>query len=347
MKNIEPIKKENISQENIIIPNAFVNEINDEANNNLNNNDKDLNSNINKHKALNGFINLIKLNKGEEIKFSGEDSDENKHAETNNFIKTNLVEQGAFDEKLPEKSIKNKYQSFNVEEARVENLDKMIVNQQNLIENFKELRNAWSFSLFGEFPQQKVRDYFGEKVCMYFSFLSLYTKYLLYLSIIGIIVYIVQMTDSFESVNIELYYDKGYTKSNSVIIINTLYSFSVIIWSTFFLENWKKNQATYATLWGQLDYESREETMPTYRGKIRRSPLNDNMNEIHYSPVKTFLRKIIAYIISLIIVIIVITVVIYLLYFRNWLVVNKVWGDDNKIIQNMPSIYYYFHNILF
>lgn len=222
-------------------------------------------------------------------------------------------------------------------EAKLDNLDKIILDKEDLVENFSDLCNLWKFSLFGNFPQKRVKDYFGEKICMYFNFLSLYTKYLFFLSILGIIVYVVQMTDSDESHNIELFYDKGYTKSMSVIVINTIYSFSVIIWSTIFLEKWKRDQAQYATLWGQLDYESREETMPTYKGKIIRSPLNDNINEIYFSPMKTFMRKILAHMISLMIVIIVITIVVYLLYFRNWLVINKVWGDNNKIIQNIPS----------
>jgi len=111
----------------------------------------------------------------------------------------------------------------------------------------------------------------------------------------------------------------------------------VIIWSTLFLENWKKRQITAATLWGQVDFEDKEVIMPSFKGKMRRSPLNDNINEIYYSLFKTSMRKIIAYLISLVIIIIVVTIVVYLLYFRNWLVDNKIWGTKNTIIQNVPS----------
>jgi len=219
----------------------------------------------------------------------------------------------------------------------VENIENKIRHEIELVEDFKLIKETWKFSLLGNFPVERIKNYFGEKICFYYIFLALYTKYLFFLSIIGIIVYIVQMTDSYESLNIEFFADKGLQKSNSVIVINTLYSFIIIIWSTLFLENWKKKQVTIATQWGQLELENKENIMPSFRGKLRRSPLNDNVNEVYYSLFKTFIRKIIAYSISLIIIIIVVTIVVYLLYFRNWLVTEKVWGANNKIVQNIPS----------
>jgi len=218
-----------------------------------------------------------------------------------------------------------------------EDLEKKIFEKIDAIEDFSLIRKTWKFNLLGNFPTDQIRNYFGEKICFYFLFLSLYTKYLFFLSLIGIFVYIVQITDSYESYNIEFYSKNGFEKSNFIIIINTLYSFSVIIWSTLFLENWKKKQITAATIWGQLDFENQEVIMSTFRGKLRRSPINDEVNEIYNSLFRTFIRKIIAYVLSLVIVIIVVTLVIYLLFFRNWLVINKIWGTNNKIIQNVPS----------
>jgi anoctamin-10 len=41
-------------------------------------------------------------------------------------------------------------------------------------------------------PATKIRDYFGEKIAMYFSFLSYYTFYLIFPGVLGIPVFICQ-----------------------------------------------------------------------------------------------------------------------------------------------------------
>jgi hypothetical protein len=207
-------------------------------------------------------------------------------------------------------------------------------------ETYTTLEKNWKFSLLGKMPAKKIKRYFGEKVGFYFEFLSFYTASLFFLGIIGVITYIIQYTDSLQSKSIEFFSELGFKKSTLTIVFNTFYSFVVIIWSTIFLETWKRKEAKLATQWGHKVSDYVERPLPSFTGRTRRSPVNDSLKELYYPLYLHFLKKLIGYMVSLIIVAIVILIVVYLLYFRNWLVDNRIGGSKlNRFIVNVPSKY--------
>ena len=189
-------------------------------------------------------------------------------------------------------------------------------------------------------PAKKIKRYFGEKVGFYFEFLSFYTASLFFLGIIGVITYIIQYTDSLQSKSIEFFSELGFKKSTLTIVFNSFYSFVVIIWSTIFLETWKRKEAKLATQWGHKVSNYVERPLPSFTGRTRRSPVNDSLKELYYPLYLHFLKKLIGYMVSLIIVAIVILIVVYLLIFRNWLVDKRIGGSKlNRFIVNVPSKY--------
>ena len=231
-------------------------------------------------------------------------------------------------------------------EAKIHNIESHIKNQQNLFENFNEIRDSWKFSIYeffcySNFPEEKIRNYFGEKICLYYLFLDLYLKFLTIISLLGIIVYILQMTDSYESYDIEIFYNKGYLKSRYIIVINTFYTFFVIIWSTIFIEIWNRKEAKYASLWGhgqeEDEIETKDNVLPTFKGKIGRSPFNDEMNEPYFPRYKFITRQIIAYSISIFIVIVEIIIVVLLLLYKNHISFNKLGGEYHSLYLQFPS----------
>lgn len=203
--------------------------------------------------------------------------------------------------------------------------------------NLNTIKETWKFSFLSKYPKEEVRNYFGERVCLYYEFMELYTRYLFFLGLLGIGVYIVQLQDGIESHDIEFFGELGFHKSDIVIGFNTMYSFVVIVWSTLFLEHWKRKEAAAATVWGQTDFEINEQSLPSYTGKKRRSPANDVINTTFYPSWKRIIKIILSYIISLILIVAVIVIVMFLLYWRNDLVINRVWGANNKFLVNVPS----------
>eukprot|EP00299_Pterocystis_sp_00344_P011289 c5232_g1_i1.p1 GENE.c5232_g1_i1~~c5232_g1_i1.p1 ORF type:complete len:774 (-),score=157.49 c5232_g1_i1:41-2362(-) len=98
-------------------------------------------------------------------------------------------------------------------------------------------------------PLNEVRDYFGEKIAMYFSFLGHYTLWLFFLSIFGLIAQIIQV----------VHHDADHP-------IVPFYCLFLTLWTTFFLESWKRQQSVNAFLWDVQDFEEEEKVRPEYVG---------------------------------------------------------------------------------
>lgn len=90
----------------------------------------------------------------------------------------------------------------------------------------------------------------------YFVFVSFYARRLLLISIISIPVYTVYRV-------LENY--------SLIAILLWTYSLSLVLWTTFFLETWKRRNANVNIRWGVHDYKEDEieETRPAYIGDMR------------------------------------------------------------------------------
>ena len=230
-------------------------------------------------------------------------------------------------------------------------LSKILVKKlQRIDNNIQEIMHLLvsnvSYIIFGEMPVSKIKAYFGEKVAMYYDFLALYTKYLFVLAFFGIVVFVIQMTESEESKNIEFYIELGFSKNYLITAFSVCYTFLIIIWSTLFIEMWRKRELMLATMWGkyillnmkgQLHFHEMEETMPRYKGEKRRSPVNDNLNDLYSSSLNRNSKKIIGYLIILGIVTLLIVADIYLIKWKGEMISDNFTWNDNVILSQIPS----------
>eukprot|EP00656_Telonema_subtile_P015743 TRINITY_DN18283_c0_g1_i4.p1 TRINITY_DN18283_c0_g1~~TRINITY_DN18283_c0_g1_i4.p1 ORF type:complete len:353 (+),score=89.65 TRINITY_DN18283_c0_g1_i4:256-1314(+) len=100
-------------------------------------------------------------------------------------------------------------------------------------------------------PLDDIRDYFGEKVGLYFGYLGYYTSKLVAPAVLGFFVTLVQLIQGF---------DYGF-------VIPT-YAVLIVIWGALFLEGWKRRQISYAQHWGTLDFEEKERQRPQFKGEL-------------------------------------------------------------------------------
>ena len=89
-------------------------------------------------------------------------------------------------------------------------------------------------------PASKIWNYYGEKIAMYFSFLSYYTIMLIIPTVVGIPCFIIQLIDNW-----------GYFYSIPTII----YTLILVLWMTVLYEYWKRKEILNSILWGQTDFE--------------------------------------------------------------------------------------------
>lgn len=95
-----------------------------------------------------------------------------------------------------------------------------------------------------------IRDYFGEKIGLYFAFLHHYNKFLLILFGVGIVLALIQYT---------------YMEDNALIPV---YSIILCLWCAVMLKFWKRECADYAFEWGMDGFESKEEELEAFSSHV-------------------------------------------------------------------------------
>ena len=182
------------------------------------------------------------------------------------------------------------------------------------------LVQSWRTTLINQkIPLSKIKNYFGEKIAFYFEFLRFYQTSLIWPSVLGLVVFIVQRTMK--------------PSDDSVLVLNIIYSVFMTIWAIVFLEVWKRKEAAMAIQWGQMKFEQIEIPRPQFMGKQRRSPITDEMDEIHYEWTKRAKYVCLAIMVTSIIISMVLGIVSGLLIFRE-LYSNKytINGIDYTVI---------------
>jgi hypothetical protein len=101
------------------------------------------------------------------------------------------------------------------------------------------LDSGWVYKPFRTQPMNEIRAYYGEEIAFYFSFLGMYTFWLVPPAIAGIFAYIHQLMYGLAT------------------IPTFLFSVFLALWATLFLEHWKRKEKTLAFEWGCMDYEEK------------------------------------------------------------------------------------------
>ena len=99
-------------------------------------------------------------------------------------------------------------------------------------------------------PLENVRQYFGEKITLYFGFMGWYTSCLMVPSILGMIVFCLQFVG---------------LRSNLILAI---YGMGLQVWGFAFLFLWLKEEKTLALKWGMSSFESTEVERPAFQGQV-------------------------------------------------------------------------------
>ncbi|BBN05616.1 hypothetical protein MPTK1_3g14570 [Marchantia polymorpha subsp. ruderalis] len=133
----------------------------------------------------------------------------------------------------------------------------------------KELMKKWPYrwlSLWSQ-PIDEVYAYFGAKVAIYFAFLGMYTKWLMFPASLGAL----------------LWFRRLGTFASAVPII---FSMVVIIWAVLFLQFWKRENAGLLSRWGMIVEDSDVRAMRATSASEEQpkfSGLNDKTDDVFTS----------------------------------------------------------------
>ncbi|KAM3609269.1 uncharacterized protein V6R79_012080 [Siganus canaliculatus] len=153
-------------------------------------------------------------------------------------------------------------------------------------DKLKDLSEAWYSGNQLAQPLESINGYFGSSVAFYFSFLDFYTWSLLPPALLGLsILYFSggaqrEMEDSVSGsqVTYEEEDDSGVTISGHMI--QAVFS---MIWSTVFMEMWKRRSAVLSYRWGTLHLAERfAEPRPGFHGDIGVNPVTGRVEPLFH-----------------------------------------------------------------
>ncbi|XP_076469923.1 anoctamin-10-like isoform X2 [Babylonia areolata] len=146
-------------------------------------------------------------------------------------------------------------------------LSRSIVDQMFPLHNeeqIKRLGDEWFLpkKFFSRQPIHRIQRYFGEKIGLYFAFLGLYTISLIPPALIGVIYFVT----SWRSVYRE-----------------AIFAIFNLVWSTLFLEGWKRYCAELSYMWGTIDTATSrfEEPRVGYHGHMGRNPVTGKPEPVY------------------------------------------------------------------
>ncbi len=105
-------------------------------------------------------------------------------------------------------------------------------------------------------PFRAMKDYLGARVALYFAYVSFYARKLLSIALLSIPVFIA------------LRYIPSVRVKD---ILKWFFSVALVLWTTYFLESWKRRNAALVLDWGLNDYhtDAADETRPQFKGELR------------------------------------------------------------------------------
>ena len=100
-------------------------------------------------------------------------------------------------------------------------------------------------------PYDDIKDYYGEKMGLYFAFVSHYTQWLIVPAVVGFAFQlVVWITGDF---------------SHPVL---PFFCVLITLWSVTMLEAWKRKEKLLSLEWGTAGFEEEEPTRPQFKGEI-------------------------------------------------------------------------------
>jgi len=118
-----------------------------------------------------------------------------------------------------------------------------------------------------------IPTYFGEKVSMYFGWMTHYISFLILVAIPGTLLFFIQVG--------------AYARDGSILKqhpLTTLYSAYIAVWSTLYIESWKRRQRELAVRWGMHDFSQHERIRSSFEGDEMVSPITGQI-EKWYPPI--------------------------------------------------------------
>lgn len=183
-------------------------------------------------------------------------------------------------------------------------------------EDLDKLRKGWVRAFFKYQPLDKICDYFGVKIAIYFAWLGHYTAALTVPAVVGFVLWI-------------FCYGKEQQGVEDACFV--LFALMNVLWATLYLESWKRYCAELAYHWGTMDTQSEllTEPRPLFTGPLGQSPVTGRMEPM-YPAWKRHLFRYLVTVPAILFCLMVVFMVMFLIFEL------QTWWDDRILRLHYP-----------
>lgn len=180
----------------------------------------------------------------------------------------------------------------------------------------KKLGRLWYMSLFDKQPFEDIRIYFGEAVALYFNFLSFYTTSLCVPVVLGLLQLLLR--SSTESI--------------------WFFCIFNVVWTTVFLEAWKRKCSALAFKWGSIGMTSLDEPRPSFQGVMEL----DSITGRYFPQYPRWKTNVKMYCVSIPIVLLCLSVAFFIMLTSFWAedYLKTIESEWSYYIVSVPSVIY-------
>ncbi|XP_076070788.1 anoctamin-7-like isoform X2 [Mytilus galloprovincialis] len=216
-----------------------------------------------------------------------------------------LLMKGVFKDAFPlhEESSKSKFKEERMEcfkEGRPDDEEEDLK-----IDPRRDLDDTWT-KLYKFQPLWKIRNYFGEKIALYFAWTGMLTSSLWIPTIFGFCIFLYGLIASQINGSEPLVYPPNATALQEITVkmngllstikrafdndVTPFFALIICLWGTVFLELWKRTNATLAYEWDVDNFETNEPDRPQFYGlKVKTDPITSEENWVY--PFKRLILK--------------------------------------------------------
>uniref|UniRef100_A0AAF5DLF7 Anoctamin n=1 Tax=Strongyloides stercoralis TaxID=6248 RepID=A0AAF5DLF7_STRER len=137
-------------------------------------------------------------------------------------------------------------------------------------EELKKLQHEWLYNIFDEQPLDKIKEYFGTEISMYFAWLGHLTTYLCAPAAVAFFIFLMKGFDIKSNIEDD---NRETTLFSDISFV--VFAFFNCVWSSAYLEFWKRRQAELAFKWGTYDLEM-EGNLQEPRSKFKGDSMRPN-----------------------------------------------------------------------
>ncbi|KAF9544569.1 Anoctamin-5 [Mortierella hygrophila] len=179
-----------------------------------------------------------------------------------------------------------------------------------------QLLVKWARRFWRSQPLDLVNAYYGERIGVYFAWLGHYTKWLTLPAVIGMAVFVFGIINAARLNKLDATPNALFAIFDNVLTMP--FALFMSMWSTVYIEFWKRANQYYAFRWNMIDYERVELPRTEFRAtRVRFSPVTGK-RELYYPVYWKALRLIASSVAVIIAVLVVIGSVACLMIFKSW-----------------------------